>query len=127
MDGLNIAGRLRIVAERLAQDTDGFGQRRVRDEGVFPDGVDEFLLRYHRAGARDEQIENAQHTWRQRDFALSVAQQSIGPIKDKWTEADLCWLRWNDQRFCGKGHQVGMLSRLKSKEQVRSEPAASVR
>ena len=46
VDRLDVARRLRVVAERLAQEADGFGERRVRDEGVLPDAVEELLPRH---------------------------------------------------------------------------------
>ena len=76
MNGLDVGRRLGIVAKRLAQKTHGLGQGRIGDERLLPDCVDDFLTRHDVAGARQQQLEDAEHAGRQwylRPFAPQKA------------------------------------------------------
>ena len=58
---LDVGGRLRIVAQRLAQNTDGFGERRIGDERILPDAFDQGLFRHNLTRFGDEQIQDRKH------------------------------------------------------------------
>src|SRR4029079_10763920 len=60
MGGLDEAGRLRIVGERLANLADGDFEDSFADERCRPGGVQERLFRDEAAGMTDEIFENGE-------------------------------------------------------------------
>ena len=85
---LDVRRRLRVVAERLAQHADRLGQRRVGDERVLPDRVDQLLPVDDLAGALQQQLEHAEHARRQRDLRAVAAQQPAVRIEGERAERE---------------------------------------
>ena len=86
VDRLDVGGRLRIVAQRLAQNTDGFGERRIGDERILPDRLNEDLLRNNLTRFGDEQIQDRKHSRRKRELPVAVIQQPVAAIVNEWAE-----------------------------------------
>ena len=75
MEGLDVGRGLRIVSKRLPENADCLGERRVGDEGVLPDGIDQLLPRDDVTGAPEQELEDAEDAWRKRDFAAVATEQ----------------------------------------------------
>ena len=88
VERLNVDGLLRIVAERLSERADRLGERRIGDERILPDRVDQILPRDHLTRPRDEVSEHAKDPGRQRDLAAGAPQQAVGRVEGKWAERD---------------------------------------
>ena len=85
---LNELGLLGIIAERLTDEADRFGERRFADVRVLPRHVHQRLLRDDAAGAFDEMLEDGQRTGRQAHFFAIARQQPIRKIEAERTEVD---------------------------------------
>ena len=86
VDRLDIARLLRVVAERLPQEADRLGQRRIGDERILPDRIDQLLARDDLAWPRDEQAEHADDARRQRYFLAGAPEQLVRRIEDEGAE-----------------------------------------
>jgi hypothetical protein len=80
--------RLRIVPQRLAQHTDGFGERRIGNERVLPDGLDQVLFRNDLTRFGHEEIQNRKHPRRKRELLVSVMQQPVASIVKERAEGN---------------------------------------
>jgi hypothetical protein len=86
MKSLNVGGGLRVIAERLAKDAHRLGQRRIGDEGILPDAVDELLTRYYLTGAAKQHLEDAQDARRKRELDAVPRQETIPRIERERAE-----------------------------------------
>jgi hypothetical protein len=86
MKCLDVGRGLRIVAERLPENADRFGERRVGDEGVLPDGVDDVLPSHDVASSSNQELQHAQDPRRQRQLSAVPRQESAPRIECKGTE-----------------------------------------
>ncbi len=89
MNRLDIGGLLRVVAERLAQEADRLGQRRVGNERVLPHRFDQLLLRDNPTRTGDEDVEDAENAGWQRNFAAIPREQLMRPIEHERTKFGL--------------------------------------
>jgi hypothetical protein len=88
VDGLDVAGRLRVVAEGLAKEADRFGERRVSDEGVLPHAIEQLLPGDDLAGALEQQLEDPENPRRQRDLGAIAPQQAALRIEREGAETE---------------------------------------
>jgi hypothetical protein len=86
VDRLDHGGLGRRVAERLPEDANGFGQRRLADEGLLPDGVDQLLLGHDAVGALEQILENGQRPGRKADLLAVARQRAIERVEAKRPE-----------------------------------------
>ena len=86
--GLNERGLLRIVAQGLANEPHGFGERVSLTCASLPREIHQRLFRDDAAGALDEMLEDRHRARRQADLFAGARQQPVGEVEPERPEVD---------------------------------------
>src|SRR5688572_3874987 len=99
MNGLDVRRLLRIIAERVTDETDRLDERRLAHIRVLPRDVHQCGLRHNPAGALDEMLQDGDRPRRQPELVVAPTEQPVGEIEAERTEVDDRTRAWmEDQR-----------------------------
>ena len=86
MCGFNEAGKLWIIAERLADFTNGDFEDGVADKGFGPDGVEKFLFGDELARTPEKMVEHGEGFGSELDCFRASPQALVGQVEAKGIE-----------------------------------------
>src|SRR5262245_20811806 len=89
MDGFDVLGRARVVAERRAQLANRVGQRSFRNDRIGPDGIQQFVLGDELAGPRYEVAKHVPGAWAQMNCLSVTEEASRDVIQQKGRKPDV--------------------------------------